>query len=1328
MTNEKLNLLFLLLLGICLPSSALARAGAEKPINFRQNCDNAVARIDLAVNNIRARLLTGGDLWWDGDNGRYIAPKVPAGEPEVSAIFAGGIWIGGVDPAGNLKVAAQTYGRNNGRFDYWPGPLDPHTGETDRETCSKWDKFFVVKGREVDEHLRNFRKARSEGVEYDPSLIPASIRGWPARGNRFFFSIHQFFLPHTSQGLAGFFDMDGDGVYDPVNGDYPIIETRKCTDLVYADEMIFWIFNDAGNVHSQSQGDKLKMEFQAQAFAFATNDEFNDMTFYRYKLINRGIESIDSTFFGLWMDPDLGCYTDDYIGSDTLRSLAYVYNEDALDGTTGCTCDQGVNTYCNEIPIVGIDFFQGPLNEFGNELGMTSFTYFNNSNVDGPPGMLPPQNALEFYRYLTGSWRDGSPFTYGHDGYQDGAPIKYAFPGAPDDPDGWSMCTANLTFGDRLTLQVSGPIRLDPGAVNEMIFGVIFVPDQDYPCPSILKLQEVDDRAQVIFENCFGISGPDAPDIDWIELDQEIIGVFSNDTLTSNNAFESYSAPTYRILPYPQDSLYFFEGYLLYQLANSSVTLANRDDPNKVRLVYQVDVKNGVGKIFNWHRLSGLDQTPTGAPVYVPELMVAGADLGIRHTFRIREDQFAQGDRRLVNHKKYYFAAVAYAYNDYDQFDPESGVGQRRPYFEGLRNIGDGENRFYTVIPRPITDRKLNASYGDGAIITRIDGVGNGGLFLDISDETRQVIEGGFAGGAFSGEITYRPGRGPIEVSVFNPLDVKDGEFELTFIDENMANATLDNQVRWTLRSLTDPTAPVITSQQTIDRLNEEIIREFGFSVTIAQVAEVGARADARNGVVGYEEEYTSLQSRPWLRGIPNGFRPGDNFLDQVIFNYVANGPGQTDAALDPTQALTNIGPGYFVPYTMANWRNNEEGLPYITPAWTNLIGSPIVRNQNPLSNINNVDIVLTSNKDLWSRCVIVESANRFYDSAGFVARGGKKHFELRSDPNVTKFDNDGDGRPDVDTEDPGNGMGWFPGYAIDVETGQRLNIFFGENSVYDCENLANFGLEFLCEQFEDGQAPGGDMMFNPTDQLLIARSGFFANVFQYIAGGQHFVYVTQTPYDECALLREHFTSAGLSKFRALREITWAGLVMMQPGLEMRSYQDGLIPEDVTVKLRVDNPYKVQAGTGEFNGYPTYRFKLDGYQASPLDAVGVETALDYINVVPNPYYGFSDYETTRFTTTVKITNLPAKCVVTIYSLDGRFIRRYTRDEQGAVPEGVNRAIERAQIASALEWDLKNSKGIPIASGVYLIHVRAEGLGERTLKWFGINRQFDLRGW
>ena len=40
--------------------------------------------------------------------------------------------------------------------------------------------------------------------------------------------------------------------------------------------------------------------------------------------------------------------------------------------------------------------------------------------------------------------------------------------------------------------------------------------------------------------------------------------------------------------------------------------------------------------------------------------------------------------------------------------------------------------------------------------------------------------------------------------------------------------------------------------------------------------------------------------------------------------------------------------------------------------------------------------------------------------------------------------------------------MGWFPGYAIDVTTGERLNMAYGEDSW-----LGNHG--------------GNDMMFNPS-------------------------------------------------------------------------------------------------------------------------------------------------------------------------------------------------------------------------------------------------------
>ena len=82
-------------------------------------------------------------------------------------------------------------------------------------------------------------------------------------------------------------------------------------------------------------------------------------------------------------------------------------------------------------------------------------------------------------------------------------------------------------------------------------------------------------------------------------------------------------------------------------------------------------------------------------------------------------------------------------------------------------------------------------------------------------------------------------------------------------------------------------------------------------------------------------------------------------------------------------------------------------------------------------------------------------------------------------------------------------------------------------------------------------------------------------------------------------------------------------------------------------------------------------------------------------------------------------------MVTIFSLDGKFIRQYNRDEGPADPKGYG--IRQTQITPDLEWDLKNSKGIPIASGVYLIHIKADGIGERTVKWFGINRKFDPTG-
>jgi len=100
--------------------------------------------------------------------------------------------------------------------------------------------------------------------------------------------------------------------------------------------------------------------------------------------------------------------------------------------------------------------------------------------------------------------------------------------------------------------------------------------------------------------------------------------------------------------------------------------------------------------------------------------------------------------------------------------------------------------------------------------------------------------------------------------------------------------------------------------------------------------------------------------------------------------------------------------------------------------------------------------------------------------------------------------------------------------------------------------------------------------------------------------------------------------------------------------------------------------------------------------------------LDLINVVPNPYRAYANYEKDQLDNRVKIVNLPQRCEVTIYSTNGSIIRQYNKDET----------------KTYIDWDLKNFAGIPIAGGVYIIHVKSDQ-GEKIIKWFGSLRPVDL---
>jgi hypothetical protein len=168
--------------------------------------------------------------------------------------------------------------------------------------------------------------------------------------------------------------------------------------------------------------------------------------------------------------------------------------------------------------------------------------------------------------------------------------------------------------------------------------------------------------------------------------------------------------------------------------------------------------------------------------------------------------------------------------------------------------------------------------------------------------------------------------------------------------------------------------------------------------------------------------------------------------------------------------------------------------------------------------------------------------------------------------------------------------------------------------------------------------------------------------------------------------------------------MTWVAYPFLRPQQELNS-------TDVTIKLRVNKEYKDYTATGENKGKPMYGWSMEDIATRTGSKDQLSEALQLINVVPNPYYAFSEYERNRLDTRVKITNLPERCTVSIYAVNGKLVRTFKKDSP----------------VTSLDWDLTNFKGIPVAGGVYLIHVEVPGVGEKILKFFGGMRQVDLQG-
>jgi len=117
-------------------------------------------------------------------------------------------------------------------------------------------------------------------------------------------------------------------------------------------------------------------------------------------------------------------------------------------------------------------------------------------------------------------------------------------------------------------------------------------------------------------------------------------------------------------------------------------------------------------------------------------------------------------------------------------------------------------------------------------------------------------------------------------------------------------------------------------------------------------------------------------------------------------------------------------------------------------------------------------------------------------------------------------------------------------------------------------------------------------------------------------------------------------------------------------------------------------------------GYPLfYEF---GTQKSTIGSTQLASSrgeMDKIRVVPNPYYGYNQNQSSFTDRFVTFRRLPQRCTIKIYTLNGDLIRKFDKDDMNAT----------------LQWDLKNLENVFIASGMYITLIDAVGIGQKIIK-------------
>jgi hypothetical protein len=449
-------------------------------LSFNAFSQSSVSILDF--NNVAAKLTNSGVLFQNNVQGlpSYEVPK----NSGLNVIYSSSFWIGATDSQGDLHLAAMRF--SGFGQDYFPGPYSSTNSYNDSVYIQKYNQsIWTITRSEIDSHIINYL---SPGYTPVPSLV-----NWPGNGD--------VNLGVVSN-LAPFVDLNSDNIYNPMDGDYPDIR---------GDISSYIILNDAKSSHTFSGGTPLEIELHIMASQYAGNNFLDTTTFLNVRVFNRGNQQFSTVKFGMYMDADIGNYTDDYFGCAPNKDMIYFYNGDNFDDNNG----YGINP-----PALGVVSLSKPMVTCGYYISNFSYPYTD------------PQTDAEYWNFMSAQWANGEPWTLGGLGYSSSTggtttPTNFIFDGNPATGVGWSELTNNNPAGDRRGIMVMESTSLFPNEMTCYDMAIIYSCSGGNNLQNVQTLIETADSVKQFYlnqtaYNCFQITASTN------EMNQQDISIFPN--------------------------------------------------------------------------------------------------------------------------------------------------------------------------------------------------------------------------------------------------------------------------------------------------------------------------------------------------------------------------------------------------------------------------------------------------------------------------------------------------------------------------------------------------------------------------------------------------------------------------------------------------------------------------------------------------------------------------------------------------------------------------------------------------------------------------------